>query len=71
MEDEAAKEDFEALDDIEDIETPGEGGGDVIDEAAAAQMLKVKNKRKKSIGKFEIEETVALIARIPPKNVSC
>ncbi len=43
---------------------------DVIDEAAAAQMLKVKNKRKKSIGKFEIEETVALIARIPPKNVS-
>ena len=34
MEDEAANEDFEALDDIEDIETPGEGGGDVIDEAA-------------------------------------
>ena len=34
MEDEAAKEDFEALDDIEDIETPGEEGGDVIDEAA-------------------------------------
>ena len=26
MEDEAAKEDFEALDDIEDIEAPGEGG---------------------------------------------
>ena len=34
MEDEAAKEDFEALDDIEDIETKGEEGGDVIDEAA-------------------------------------
>ena len=34
MEDEAAKEDFEALDDIEDIETTGEEGGDVIDEAA-------------------------------------
>jgi len=34
MEDEAAKEDFEALDDIEDIEAPGEEGGDVIDEAA-------------------------------------
>ncbi len=33
MEDEAAKEDFEALDDIEDIEAPGEEGGDVIDEA--------------------------------------
>ena len=34
MEDEAAKEDFEALDDIEDIADPGEEGGDVIDEAA-------------------------------------
>ena len=34
MEDEAAKEDFEALDDIEDIEAPGEEGGDVVDEAA-------------------------------------
>ena len=34
MEDEAAKEDFEALDDIEDIEAPGEEGGGVIDEAA-------------------------------------
>ncbi len=43
---------------------------DIIDEAAAAQMLKTKNKRKRTIGKIEIEETVALIARIPPKNVS-
>ena len=34
MEDEAAQEDFEALDDIEDIEAPGEEGGDVVDEAA-------------------------------------
>jgi len=34
MEDEAANEDFEALDDIEDIEAPGEEGGDVVDEAA-------------------------------------
>ena len=34
MEDEAAKEDFEALDDIEDIEAPGEEGGDVVGEAA-------------------------------------
>ena len=32
MEDEAAREDFEALDDIEDIEAPGEGGaGEVGD----------------------------------------
>ncbi len=43
---------------------------DVIDETAAAQMLKPKTKRKKSIGKIEIEETVALIARIPARNVS-
>ncbi len=43
---------------------------DVIDETAAAQMLKIKTKRKKTISKIEIEETVALIARIPPKNVS-
>ena len=34
MEDEAAQEDFEALDDIEDIEAPGEEGGDVVAEAA-------------------------------------
>ncbi len=31
MEDEAAKEDFEALDDIEDIEAPGEGDAEVGD----------------------------------------
>ena len=33
MEDEAAKEDFEALDDIEDIETPGEEGTEVVNDA--------------------------------------
>ena len=33
MEDEAAKEDFEALDDIEDIETPGEEGTEVDNDA--------------------------------------
>ena len=43
---------------------------DVIDETAAAQMLKNKSKRKKIIGQVEIEETIALIARIPPRNVS-
>ena len=43
---------------------------DVIDESAAAQMLKTKSKRKRMIGKTEIEETIALIARIPPRNVS-
>jgi ATP-dependent Clp protease ATP-binding subunit ClpA len=43
---------------------------DVIDESAAAQMLKTKSKRKRIIGKTEIEETIALIARIPSRNVS-
>lgn len=50
---------------------------DVIDEAGAAQrlisMLKGSNKNtknKKIIGKTQIEEVVAKIARIPPQNIS-
>lgn len=43
---------------------------DVIDEAGAAQHLIAASKRRKSIGAKEIEEVVAKIARIPPKNVS-
>ena len=43
---------------------------DVIDEAGAAQHLVAASKRRKSIGTKEIEEVVAKIARIPPKNVS-
>lgn len=43
---------------------------DVIDEAGAAQHLMSASKRRKSIGTKEIEEVVAKIARIPPKNVS-
>jgi ATP-dependent Clp protease ATP-binding subunit ClpA len=44
---------------------------DVIDEAGAAQrILPVASKRKKTIGKAEVEEIVAKIARIPPANVS-
>ncbi|SLN55321.1 ATP-dependent Clp protease ATP-binding subunit ClpA [Roseovarius litorisediminis] len=43
---------------------------DVIDEAGAAQHLVVASKRRKSIGVKEIEDVVAKIARIPPKNVS-
>jgi len=43
---------------------------DVIDEAGAAQRIMVPSKRKKTIGKAEIEEIVAKIARIPPANVS-
>jgi len=36
MEDEAAKEDFENLDDIEDIEAPGEEATELTEEAAPA-----------------------------------
>ncbi|HNF61077.1 MAG TPA: AAA family ATPase, partial [Zoogloea sp.] len=43
---------------------------DVIDEAGAAQRILPKSKQKKLIGKTEIEEIVAKIARIPPRNVS-
>ncbi len=43
---------------------------DVIDEAGAAQRIAPKSKQKKTIGKNEIEEIVAKIARIPPRNVS-
>jgi len=43
---------------------------DVIDEAGAAQRILPKSRQKKLIGKSEIEEIVAKIARIPPRNVS-
>jgi len=43
---------------------------DVLDEAGAAQRILVASKRKKIIGKAEIEDIVAKIARIPPANVS-
>jgi ATP-dependent Clp protease ATP-binding subunit ClpA len=43
---------------------------DVIDEAGAAQRILPPSKRKKTIGKTEIEDIVAKIARIPPANVS-
>ena len=43
---------------------------DVIDEAGAAQRILPKSKQKKTIGKPEIEEIVAKIARIPPQHVS-
>ncbi len=43
---------------------------DVIDEARAAQALVPESKRRKTIGTKEIEDVVAKIARIPPKNVS-
>ncbi|HEY6862849.1 MAG TPA: ATP-dependent Clp protease ATP-binding subunit ClpA [Burkholderiales bacterium] len=43
---------------------------DVIDEAGAAQKILPKSKQKKVIGKVEIEEIIAKIARIPPASVS-
>jgi len=43
---------------------------DVIDEAGAAQRILTPSKRKKTIGKAEVEEIVAKIARIPPASVS-
>ncbi len=43
---------------------------DVIDEAGAAQRILPKGKQKKVLGKSEIEEIVAKIARIPPASVS-
>ena len=43
---------------------------DVVDEAGAGQMLLPAEKRKKIIGVTDIENTIAMIARIPPKSVS-
>jgi ATP-dependent Clp protease ATP-binding subunit ClpA len=43
---------------------------DVIDEAGAAQRVLPKSKQKKTIGKLEIEEIIAKIARIPPQTVN-
>ncbi len=43
---------------------------DVIDEAGAAQRIAPKSKQKKVIGKPEIEDIIAKIARIPPRSVS-
>ncbi|MDA0225606.1 MAG: AAA family ATPase, partial [Proteobacteria bacterium] len=43
---------------------------DVIDEAGAAQRIAPRSKQKKVIGKLEIEDIIAKIARIPPRSVS-
>jgi ATP-dependent Clp protease ATP-binding subunit ClpA len=43
---------------------------DVIDEAGAAQRILPKSKQKKTIGKTEIEEIIAKIARIPTQSVN-
>lgn len=43
---------------------------DVVDEAGAFQALQPLYRRKKVIGQHEIEEIVANMARIPPKNIT-
>ncbi len=43
---------------------------DVVDEVGAAQMLRPRHRRRKTIGVKDVEDIVAKIARIPPKNVS-
>ena len=43
---------------------------DVIDEAGAAQRILPKSKQKKTIGKIDIEDIVAKIARVPSTQVS-
>ncbi len=43
---------------------------DVIDEAGAAQRILPKSKQKKTIGKSDIEDIIAKIARIPAQTVN-
>ena len=43
---------------------------DVVDETGASQMLLPAEKRKKTITVADIENTIATMARIPPKSVS-
>ncbi|MBT6096564.1 MAG: ATP-dependent Clp protease ATP-binding subunit ClpA [Rhodospirillaceae bacterium] len=43
---------------------------DVIDEVGASRMLLPEHKRKKTVSVRDVEDVVAMIARIPPKSVS-
>ncbi|GKS68212.1 ATP-dependent Clp protease ATP-binding subunit ClpA [Nitrosomonas sp. PY1] len=43
---------------------------DVLDEAGAVQRILPKSRQRRIIGKTEIENVVAKIARIPPQNIS-
>ncbi len=43
---------------------------DVIDESGASQMLLAPSRRKRTIGVKDVEDTIAKMARIPPKSVS-
>jgi ATP-dependent Clp protease ATP-binding subunit ClpA len=43
---------------------------DIIDEVGASRMLVPESKRKKTVSLKDVEDVVAMIARIPPKSVS-
>ncbi len=43
---------------------------DIIDEVGAAQMLVPEDKRKKTIGKKDIEDVIAVVARIPSTTIN-
>ena len=43
---------------------------DVVDETGASRMLLAEDKRKKTVDVEDIEQTIATMARIPPKSVS-
>jgi ATP-dependent Clp protease ATP-binding subunit ClpA len=43
---------------------------DVIDEVGASRMLVPESKRRKTVSLKDVEDVVAMIARIPPKSVS-
>ncbi len=43
---------------------------DIIDEVGAAQMLVTEEKRKKTIGQKDIEQVIAMIARIPSTTMN-
>ena len=43
---------------------------DVIDETGASQKLRPESKRKKTINQKDIEQTIAIMARIPSKHIT-
>src|SRR5439155_1705764 len=61
------------IDEIHTLIGAGSASGgtlDAIDEAGALQRILPKSKQKKVIGKPEIEEIIAKIARVPARTVS-
>ena len=54
---------------INDRKLPDKAIG-VVDETGASRMLLAEDKRKKTVDVEDIEQTIATMARIPPKSVS-